>query len=117
MEKKTVRNCFGQTINCCCASCRYRDIDADGVRICLKDCEMEEGGTCCPEWKLNDGLRWAGCGRGRIKRREYLMYVQAVRNEEYLDIMKGYIEEEDMKPVEAIRSDFEEFLGSIYEEF
>jgi hypothetical protein len=57
----------------------------------------------------------AGFARGKVKCREYLMYVLAVREDEALAIERG--EEIEIKTVEELRADFLENHGEIYEIF
>ena len=51
--------------------------------------------------------------RGSVKCREYLMFVLAVREDEALAIERG--EEVEVKTIEALRAEFLEHHGAIYE--
>jgi hypothetical protein len=55
----------------------------------------------------------AGYPRGKMKCREYLMYVLAVREDEELAIERG--EEVTIKTVNQLRKEFREHHGEIYE--
>ena len=55
----------------------------------------------------------AGFARGSVKCREYLMFVLAVREDEALAIERG--EEVEVKTIEALRAEFLEHHGAIYE--
>ena len=55
------------------------------------------------------------CGEGRIKRREYLMYLVAVRDQEYrARQMNLHVRK---KKLRQIRAEFEAQHGSIYMDF
>ena len=58
--------------------------------------------------------RMAGYPRGKMKCREYLMYVLAVREDEELAIERG--EEVTIKTVNQLRKEFREHHGEIFEQ-
>ena len=51
---------------------------------------------------------------GKVKRKEYLMFVQDVRSAENDDIQSGKITEQERKSLDEIRQMFTEKYGSIY---
>jgi hypothetical protein len=64
---------------------------------------------------MNGSMQGVGTSGGRIKRREYLMYVLAIRLEEQLAEEKQQLVAP--KSVEEIRAEFEREHGSIYMDF
>jgi hypothetical protein len=56
----TVMNDYHQRVNKMCASCRHKDIENDGTRVCLKMGLKVEQRFCCPQWEMSDGLKQAG---------------------------------------------------------
>ena len=124
METKTIpkkarmpqeRNKFGVVVNCCCASCSLKDLTRKTTaRLCLKNGKeiTKPGESVCASWAMSEELRMAGLGRDRVKCKEYLMYLLAVREKE------GSLEQSglDVKPKsnDEIRAEFEKQYGSIY---
>ena len=106
VKVKVKRNKFRILVKKCCMSCVYKDLTrCSGKRFCLKQ-EMDV-------WRMSHTQRMAGFARGKVKCREYLMYVLAVREDEALAIERG--EEIEIKTVEELRADFLENHGEIYE--
>jgi hypothetical protein len=62
---------------------------------------------------MNIQQRMAGYPRGRVKCKEYLMYVMAVREDEALAIENG--EEVIPKTIKQLRTEFLNNHGNIYE--
>jgi hypothetical protein len=61
---------------------------------------------------MSQQQRMAGFAKGKVKRKEYLMYVLSVREEESLAQQRGL--KIKIKSIETIREEFEEQCGSIY---
>ena len=59
-------------------------------------------------WRIKPGRS----GWGRVKRKEYLMFLVAIREEEHQARMLGL--KIKAKSIEAVRREFEENYGSIY---
>ena len=114
VKVKRKRNKFRILVKKCCMSCVYKDLTrCSGKRFCLKQ-EMDvKKDFYCTKWRMSHTQRMAGFARGKVKCREYLMYVLAVREDEALAIERG--EEIEIKTVEELRADFLENHGEIYE--
>ena len=57
----------------------------------------------CDDWKAAQCFEQVGLNRGKVKRREYLMWVMEQRMQEDEDIEAGLLEEEDRRSVEELR--------------
>ena len=118
MDKDTrivsVRNAYGYKIKSLCASCQHKCIDNSGIRVCAEMMLNVEQNFNCDSWKMSEGLNNAGKSNGKVKRREYLMFIQEIRIAENDDIKKGIIKAKERKTVEEIRKMFTEKFGSIY---
>ena len=77
--KKTVRNKRGIKVKRCCASCRHKEIDEDGVRHCTKGFDGHE---TCMRWRMTKALSNCGTPFGVIKAKAYLRYVLDIRDRE-----------------------------------
>ena len=63
-------NGYYQRVSKKCASCRYKDIENDGTRVCLKMGLKVEQTFCCQQWQMSDGLKRAGMQNGGVVLRE-----------------------------------------------
>ena len=63
---------------------------------------------------MSDGMKNAGKCDGKVKRKEYLIYVQEIRSTESDNIQNGKITVQERKTLEEIRQMFTEKFGSIY---
>ena len=72
---------------------------------------MIQKGMKKKQWRIKPGRS----GWGRVKRREYLMFLVAIREEEHQAQMLGL----KIKPksIEEVRQEFEKEHGSIYMDF
>ena len=112
----TVRNPQYLPVKKCCASCRYRDIErAMRLRFCEVREEEVHPSFCCDRWKMSQGIKVAGSTIGRIKRREYQLFLIRVREMEQLKKKKKLFVKS--RSNEDIRRIFERLYGSIYLEF
>ena len=68
----------------------------------------------CNRWQMSEGLNNAGRSGGKVKRKEYLLFVQEIRTKENDDIQNGIITEQERKTLEEIHQMFTEKFGSIY---
>ena len=106
-------NAFGIVINKCCASCAFKDLTrAVTLRRCMKHGKGVRADEVCADWTISEQLQMAGRSQGRVKRKEYLMYLVAVREEESSAAQMGL--KTKAKSIEQIRADFEREYGSIY---
>ncbi len=121
----SVRNAHGCKIKKCCASCQHKCIESDGTRVCASMMLKVQQKFKCKKWQMSDGLKNAGKCDGKVKRKEYLIYVQETRSTERLrvgdgtsgmsdGIQNGIITELEHKALEEIRKMFTEKFGSIY---
>ena len=121
----SVRNAHGCKIKKCCASCQHKCIESDGTRVCASMMLKVQQKFKCKKWQMSDGLKNAGKCDGKVKRKEYLIYVLEIRSAERLrvgdgtsgmsdDIQNGIITEQERKTLEEIRMMFTEKFGSIY---
>ena len=104
IEKKTVKNKFGITIVCCCASCQHNvGMVNEYKRRCNIEKEPVFTNYYCPKWEMKRSsapkpkpgevdLDMAGKGGGLVKRKDYLMfaldYATAFANKK--DEMRAY---------------------------
>ena len=104
-----VRNKFGVCVKQCCCSCAFKEeTRLMSERYCTKHEKSVKmpSVSVCQHWKMNMQQRMAGLGHGKVKCREYLMYVLKVRESED--------PEATPKSVQDIRQEFEEKYGSIF---
>ncbi len=108
-RKVCVRNPFGVCIKRCCASCEFRDLKrAVTERYCKKRAKTVRAYGLCKSWKMSSLLRSVEFSEGRVKRREYQLYLLKIRTEELKNKVKK------QKSIAAIRDEFERQYGSIY---
>jgi len=110
----SVRNAHGCKIKKCCASCGHKCIDNEGTRVCALMMLKVQQRFKCKQWQMSDGLKNAGMSGGKVKRKEYLIYVQEIRSAESDNIQNGIITEQERKTLEEIREMFTKKYGSIY---
>ena len=115
VKTEMVENKFHIKVKKCCMSCTFRDLTRSvGKRFCLKQEIDVQRDFYCPKWRMSHTQRMAGFARGSVKCREYLMFVLAVREDEALAIERG--EEVEVKTIEALRAEFLEHHGEIFEQ-
>lgn len=93
----------------CCASCQHRVIEEEGSRLCTQMQLYVKRKYVCTKWLKSKGFKKGPMGR--VKRREYLMFVMAVRALEQDAIDDETIRPEDASPPKALRKRFEEIYG------
>lgn len=106
-------NAFGIVINKCCASCAFKDLTrAVSQRRCKKTGKSVSPSGYCKQWAMSRQLQMAGRSQGQVKRKEYLMHLVAVNEEELQAEQRGL----KIKPksIAEIRAEFERKNGSIY---
>ena len=115
-EQRLKLNKYRVPVKKCCMSCTFKDLTrCVGKRFCLKQ-EMDvQKDFYCPKWRMSHTQKMAGFARGRVKCREYLMFVLAVREDEAQANERG--EAVEIKTIEELRAEFLENHGEIYEIF
>lgn len=110
-----MRNQYGVEIRECCASCRHKDLTKlTTARFCQLHHKSVKPREWCEQWKMSEQLEAAGSSGGKVKKKVYLKYLMAVREDESLaDQLKVQYPH---KSIEQIRREFEEKNGSIYVE-
>ena len=73
------KNKNGISVNICCGSCchKYKD-DAIRNYLCRQENRESNGGDC-ENWRMTRRLRGAHLSEGRIKKKEYLMFLLKIR--------------------------------------
>ena len=111
-----VTNSSGIAVRKACMSCAHKSC----TRLwTARYCEVRHRdvgrNNVCKDWQMSEALQAAGRSEGRIKRREYLIYLASVRADE--EIARQLRVNYPFKSIEAIRSEFEKEHGSIYINF
>ena len=110
-QQKSMRIQHGIEIKKCCASCQHKKNGNDGGRICsLMQIVVGQQFTC-PKWAVADGLMNAGRSQGKVKRREYLMFVFETRMQEREAIDSGLMLPEEIATLDSLRERFEKETG------
>ena len=65
---ETVMNAYHVKVNKMCASCKHKECQNDGTRVCQKMGVMVEQRYCCSHWEMSDGLKNAGLQNGGVVR-------------------------------------------------
>ena len=106
-----VRNAYGVKVKKCCASCLHKCVNNDGTRVCERTQLIVEQHFKCKLWEMSDGLKNVRRRQGKVKRLEYLLFVQDVRMQEQEDIDNGNLIPEEMETLNSLRKRFEEETG------
>ena len=101
--KKQLRHPYYQGLYVVCPQELYEAVDSS-VHVGRDD--------VCEQWEMSETMKAAGRSAGKIKRREYLIYLASVRADE--EIARQLRVNYPYKSIEAIRSEFEKEHGSIY---
>ena len=110
---RVTTNQFGAKINRCCASCRFKEpTRLMTKRLCTKTNQEVNPFDVCTMWRMNDQVKRAGYGGGRVKRKDYLLYLAKIREEEMIRQADG--EQFEPKSISQIRAAFQQEFGSIY---
>ena len=64
---KTIKNQYGLTVKCCCASCGHKDLTRTTKRMCMKKHRAVDALDVCDDWMLSDQLKNAGKSRGVVR--------------------------------------------------
>ena len=65
---ETVMNAYYIKVNKMCASCKHKEGQNDGSRVCQKMELKVEQRYCCRHWEMNNGLKNAGLQNGGVVR-------------------------------------------------
>ena len=65
---ETVVNAYHICVKKWCASCRHKDVENDGTRICQLMQLKVAPAFVCPRWQMSDGLQNAGMSGGVVKK-------------------------------------------------
>ena len=115
LELPRVKNPCGIEIRKSCTTCMHRCEDDEECQMCKLTGVSVDGIDLCSGWKMAEGYQQAGRKRGKIKKKEYLMFVQMQREQEHKAIKQGILKEEECKTSEELRAMYEEEFGNIYE--
>ena len=116
MKPKIVTNAFGLNVRICCASCAQKGFSkSDLLRHCALKNEEVRPCDVCEDWQMQAMLEKARMTHGRIKRKEYLLYLADLREEEQLKEQLGI--EVTPLTIAQVRAAFEKKNGSIYINF
>ena len=77
--------------------------------------EYVEAGHVCDQWQMDYNTSQAGVCRGRVHKKEYLMFALAIRLEEGVEALRAKKQgkpEPEPRPIESIRLEYEKDYGS-----
>ena len=123
MKRKKTRqfaiNKCGIPIGKCCASCINKCLSSTSQRTCALRGKLEEVAQdhVCNHWQMNPSLDNAGDSQGKVKKKDYLMFVMLRRRTETQSIELGIIDEEDRQSNEELREEYISKNGNIYYKF
>ena len=110
-SKKSMLNQHGIVIKKCCASCQHKTVENDGTRICqLMQLKVQQKFKC-QKWQPAESFSQAGSSKGKVKRREYLMFVFETRMQEREKLDQGLMSAEEVTTLDSLRKRFEEETG------
>ena len=110
----TVKNPCGLRVKKCCASCMHKYVEENGMRACPVIDEYVEASHACEQWQMDYNTSQAGVCRGRVHKKEYLMFALAIRIEEGAEALKAKKRDEpapEPRSIESIRREYEEDYG------
>ena len=113
--ENTVLNPCGLRVKKCCASCINKYIEEEGLRACPVIDEYVEQNHVCEQWAMDYNTSQAGVCRGRVHKKEYLMFALAIRLDEAAVALKAKKKGEpapEPRSNESIRREYEEDYGS-----
>ena len=106
-------NEYGMSVKKCCASCVHKALTEKlRYRKCLKHLCLVKSHNVCRDWTMNMRSKQAGASEGKVKRREYQMFLLEVREAEIKAEEQG--QQVEVKTIEEIRQLFEQEHGTIY---
>ena len=111
-NKHFTLNDNGVLVKLCCASCVWKDTTRLMTkRRCTKLRKDVSPNDSCKHWAMSQQMMEVRKSVGKIKRREYQVYLLRIREEE----MKKGVEEG--RDIEEIRAEFQSLYGSIFINF
>ena len=113
-ELPRVKNVCGIEVRKSCSTCPFRSEESEGMQICTKLGIYVKGTDLCSGWKMAPFYEKVGTDKGKIKKKEYLMFVQMQREQEYEAIERGEMMEEERLTVKELRAMYEQQHGSIW---
>lgn len=122
MTKKTkqfVTNRCGIQVRKCCASCINKCLSSTSQRTCALRGKKEEVDKLhvCSKWQMEPSFDNAGDGQGRVKKKDFLMFVMLRRRTEAQSIELGIISEDERQTVDDLREEYISKNGNIYYNF
>lgn len=114
-KENVVLNPCGLRVKKCCASCIHKDVEEDGMRACSLIDEYVEPCHVCEQWAMDYNTSQAGVCRGRVHKKEYLMFALAIRLSEGVEALRAKKRGENApepRRIESIRREYEEDYGS-----
>lgn len=106
MEAPCEKNRCGIVFRKCCCTCKNRCQEVESKNTCL-ELGIEVASTdLCRGWKVAPSYEKVGMSKGKVKSREYLMWVLEQRVQETRDIEAGLMDEEDRRSVETLRNEW-----------
>ena len=112
-------NRCGIPIGKCCASCINKCLTSTSARTCALRGKLEEVAQAyvCDDWKMEPSLDNVGDSQGKVKKKDYLMFVMIRRMAENESIELGIISEDDRQSNEELREEYISKNGNIYYKF
>ena len=120
IDKQTfVMNDAGIPVKKCCASCINKCLSSTSQRTCALQGKLEEVDQLhvCDHWQMEPSFDYAGSGQGRVKKKDFLMFVMLRRRTETQSIELGIISEDDRQSNEELREEYISKFGNIYYNF
>lgn len=109
------KNGHGISVAKCCASCKNKKSN-NRTRLCLLGAGTVSPRHYCQQWEMAEGLKNAGKGGGKVKKKTYLSYSletffhEGQRLQEAVNMKQPFLR----KSIMETREDFEKKFGSIY---
>lgn len=106
-------NEYGMSVKKCCASCVHKALTGKlRYRKCLRHLCLTKAHNVCSDWEMNFPSRQAGASEGKVKKREYQLFLLEVRQREAAATKQG--NRVTRLSIGEIRQQFEEEHGTIY---
>ena len=110
---KFKRNENGINIKVCCASCKFREFNQEGDRICGRIQKDVKASHHFKKWEHHEQLRNAGLGIGKVKSWKYLSYYRGLWIEQREALEARRIDGTMVKSAEEFRKEYEKEYGSV----
>ena len=109
-------NRCGIKVRKCCASCIHKCLSSTSARTCALHGKKEEVDQLhvCDHWQMEPSLDNAGDGQGKVKKKDFLMFVILRRRTEDQSIELGIISEDERLSIEDLREEYISKNGNIY---